>query len=79
MGVVGWGGGRGGREGGMYPDVEVKVLVCDGFDVEAYCRDGSDDFADLESVEEGRFAGVILGWQRREHISAIWPGNRWKG
>lgn len=32
---------------GAYPDVEVEVLVRDGFDVEADCRDGGDDFADL--------------------------------
>ncbi len=33
--------------GRPYPDVEVEVLVRDGFDVEADCRDGGDDFADL--------------------------------
>ena len=33
--------------GRPYPDVEVEVLVRDGFDVEADRRDGGDDFADL--------------------------------
>lgn len=41
------------REGGdrgteTYPDVEIEVFVCDGFDIEADCRDGGDDFADLD-------------------------------
>lgn len=41
-GKGGWGG-----EKGTDPNVEVEVLVRDGFDVEADCRDGGDDFADL--------------------------------
>jgi hypothetical protein len=32
---------------GTYPDVEVEVLVCYGFDVEAYCRYCGDYFANL--------------------------------
>ena len=42
-----------------YPDVEIEVLICDGFDVEAYRGDCGYDFADLEAVEQGRFAGVV--------------------
>lgn len=52
VGVRGWRGGEGARRAkgggkGTDPDVEVEVLVRDGFDVEADCRDGGDDFADL--------------------------------
>lgn len=38
--------GRGGR-GGAYPDVEVKVLVRYGLDVESDCGDRGDYLADL--------------------------------
>lgn len=30
-----------------YPDVEIEVFVCDGFDVEAYSRYCGDDLANL--------------------------------
>jgi len=35
------------REEKTYPDVEVEVLVCYGFYVEAYCRYRRDYFSDL--------------------------------
>jgi hypothetical protein len=41
------------------PYGEGEVLICDGFDIEAYCGDGGDDLADFEAVEEGGFAGAI--------------------
>lgn len=34
------------------PDVELDVLVCDGFDVEADGRNGSDVLVQLELVED---------------------------
>lgn len=35
------------RKRETYPDVEIKVLVCHGFDVEAYCWYCGDYLADL--------------------------------
>lgn len=60
------GGRREGRkkEGGWtYPDVEVEVLVGYRFDVEAYCRDGGYDFADLRipTMRQGHVVCVRSG------------------
>jgi hypothetical protein len=30
-----------------YPDIEVEILVVDRLDIEAYCRNGGYDFANL--------------------------------
>lgn len=34
------------------PDVKLDILVCDGFDVEANGRNGSDVLIELELVED---------------------------
>ena len=43
-----------------YPDIEVEILVGDGFDVEAYCGYSGDDFADLEASNMSAFGSH--GW-----------------
>ena len=41
------------------PDTKRDVFVRQGLDVEAYCGDGGDDFADLQAVEDRCFTGVV--------------------
>lgn len=36
-----------GRRVGTYPDVEIKILVCNALDVEADGGDGGHNFANL--------------------------------
>ena len=43
------------------PDVEFRVLVCDGLDVEADGGDGRDVRVELEFVEDGLRGVVSLG------------------
>jgi len=51
--------GPDGRLPTQVPDVEVEVLVRHGLDVEADRGNRGDDLADLEAVEERRFARVV--------------------
>jgi len=41
------------------PDTECDVFVCESFDVEADGGDSGYDFADLKTVEDGCFSGVV--------------------
>jgi hypothetical protein len=39
------------RRKGAYPDIEFDILIRNGLDVEADCRDGSDGLVELELVQ----------------------------
>lgn len=32
-----------------YPDIEIEIFICHGFDVKADGRNGGDDFTDLDT------------------------------
>ena len=51
-----------------HPDVEFDVLVGDGFDVEADGGNGVDGLAQLELVQDGRFAGGVKTQHQDPHL-----------
>jgi hypothetical protein len=51
------------------PDSEGNVLVLDAFHVEADGGDGSDDFAELQLVKDGGFAGGVQTDHQDSHLA----------
>uniref|UniRef100_A0A6B0UME6 Putative secreted protein n=1 Tax=Ixodes ricinus TaxID=34613 RepID=A0A6B0UME6_IXORI len=50
------------------PDVKFDVFVGDCFDVEAHSRNGGDRLAQLELVQNGRFAGCVKTQHQNPHL-----------
>jgi hypothetical protein len=60
---------RGTREKKTYPNVEIKILVCDAFDIKPYCWYRRDDFSNLLSfsIPSSYHSSSII-----PHISGNW-------